>query len=60
MVRMTTLPAPSQSSMANLDTPEFTERPSVSGPPLKSRHIALVTSAKLVRRGQRPFVTGDT
>jgi D-proline reductase (dithiol) PrdB len=60
MVRMTELPATSQVSMANLETPEFTDRPFVSGPPLKSRRIAVVTSAGLVRRGERPFVSGDT
>ncbi len=60
MVRMTALPATSQASMANLETPEFTERPFVSGPALKSRRIAVVTSAGLVQRGQRPFVSGDT
>jgi D-proline reductase (dithiol) PrdB len=60
MVRMTDLPATSQASMANLETPEFADRPFVSGPPLKSRRIAVVTSAGLVRRGERPFVSGDT
>jgi D-proline reductase (dithiol) PrdB len=60
MVRMTELPATSQVSMANLETPEFTDRPFVPGPPLKSRRIAVVTSAGLVRRGERPFVSGGT
>jgi D-proline reductase (dithiol) PrdB len=60
MVRMTDLPATSQASMANLETQEFTDRPFVSGPPLKSRRVAVVTSAGLVRRGERPFISGDT
>lgn len=59
MVRMTDLPTTSQASMANLETPEFLDRPFVSGPPLKSRRIAVVTSAGLVRRGEHPFVSGD-
>jgi D-proline reductase (dithiol) PrdB len=60
MVRMTDLPTTTQASMANLETPEFLDRPFVSGPPLKSRRIAVVTSAGLVRRGEHPFMSGDT
>ena len=60
MVRMTDLPAPTQASMANLECPVFTTTPFVSGPPLAKRRIAVVTSAGLLRRGERPFVSGDT
>jgi D-proline reductase (dithiol) PrdB len=60
MVRMTNLPSATQTSMANLDTPRFSDRPFVAGPALSSRRIAVVSSAGLVRRGERPFVSGDT
>lgn len=60
MVRMTKLPPATQVSMANLETPQFADRPFVAGPALSSRRIAVVTSAGLVRRGERPFVSGDT
>jgi D-proline reductase (dithiol) PrdB len=60
MVRMTDLPAPTQISMANLECPVFTSAPFVSGPPLAKRRVAVVTSAGLLRRGERPFVSGDT
>jgi D-proline reductase (dithiol) PrdB len=46
--------------MANLETPRFADRPFVAGPALSARRIAVVTSAGLVRRGERPFVAGDT
>jgi D-proline reductase (dithiol) PrdB len=59
MVRMTDLPPPTQTGMANLDCPQFERKPFVSGPPLAERRIAVVTSAGLVRRGERPFTSGD-
>jgi D-proline reductase (dithiol) PrdB len=60
MVRMTDLPPPTQTSMANLECPVFTSTPFVFGPPLAKRRVAVVTSAGLLRRGERPFVSGDT
>jgi D-proline reductase (dithiol) PrdB len=59
MVRMTDLPPPTQTGMANLDCPQFERKPFVSGPPLAERRIAVVTSAGLVRRGERPFTSGE-
>ncbi len=60
MVHLAKLPPATQASMANLDTPRFADRPFVAGPALSSRRIAVVSSAGLVRRGERPFVSGDT
>jgi D-proline reductase (dithiol) PrdB len=60
MVRMTDLSPPSQTSMANLECPVFATTPFVSGPPLAKRRVAVVTSAGLLRRGERPFISGDT
>ena len=60
MVRMTDLPPATQSGMANLECPTFETSPFVSGPPLGRRRVAVVTSAGLVRRGERPFVSGNT
>lgn len=59
MARMTDLPQGTQTSMANLECPQFETTPFVSGPPLAERRVAVVTSAGLVRRGERPFVSGD-
>ena len=59
MARMTDLAQATQTSMANLECPRFDTTPCVSGPPLGRRRVALVTSAGLVRRGGRPFTSGD-
>ena len=59
MVRMTELPQTTQIGMANLECPVFETRPFVSGPPLAKRRVAVVSSAGLLRRGERPFVSGD-
>ena len=59
MVRLVDLPPATQTGMRNLDCPTFERKPFVSGPPLAKRRIAVVTSAGLVRRGERPFVSGD-
>jgi D-proline reductase (dithiol) PrdB len=60
MVRMTDLPAATQTGMTNLECPSFATKPFVSGPPLSRRRVAVVTSAGLVPRGERPFQSGDT
>jgi D-proline reductase (dithiol) PrdB len=60
MVRMTDLPPATQASMANLECPVFATTPFVAGSRLAKRHVAVVTSAGLLRRGERPFVSGDT
>ena len=60
MVRMIDLPPATQISMANLECPVFATTPFVAGPPLAKRRVAVVTSAGLLHRGERPFVSGDT
>jgi D-proline reductase (dithiol) PrdB len=59
MARMTDLPPATQSAMANLDCPSYETKPFVIGPALAGRRIAVVSSAGLLRRGERPFVSGD-
>jgi D-proline reductase (dithiol) PrdB len=59
MVRMTDLPPTTQTGMANLECPSFETRPFVTAPALAKRRIAVVSSAGLLRRGDRPFVSGD-
>jgi D-proline reductase (dithiol) PrdB len=59
MVRLVDLPPATQTGMRNLDCPSFERKPFVAGPPLAARRIAVVTSAGLVRRGEKPFVSGD-
>jgi D-proline reductase (dithiol) PrdB len=60
MVRMTDLPPAQQAGLPNVDCPSFAARPFVAGPPVSQRRIAVVSTAGLVRRGERPFVSGET
>ncbi|MGA8498875.1 MAG: glycine/sarcosine/betaine reductase selenoprotein B family protein [Xanthobacteraceae bacterium] len=59
-MRLTDLPPATQTSMANLECPVFATTPYVTGLPLAKRRVAVVSSAGLLRRGERPFVSGDT
>ena len=61
MARLEQMPEPSRSHIADLPCPSFDVQPWVTGPPLAERRIALVSTAGLHRRGDRPFTgfTGD-
>jgi D-proline reductase (dithiol) PrdB len=59
MVRLTDLPPATQTGMRNVECPSFERKPFVSGPPLAARRVAVVSSAGLVKRGERPFASGD-
>ena len=58
MARLSDFPEPSRSRMANLECPTFSTRPWVTGPPLARRRVALVSTAGLHVRGDRPFGLG--
>ena len=55
MTRLTDLPPAQAKRLAELECPDFTTRPWVSGPPLSHRRVAIVSSAGLVVRGETPF-----
>ena len=61
MARLTTLPEPMHSHLADLPCPTFDTRPWVTGPPLSRRRVAIISTAGLHRREDRPFegMTGD-
>jgi D-proline reductase (dithiol) PrdB len=54
-VRLSDLPAAQAKRLAEIECPDFTTRPWVEGPPLARRRVAVVSSAGLVRRGEKPF-----
>jgi D-proline reductase (dithiol) PrdB len=59
MVRLTDL-APAQAKRyGELECPSFETMPWVTGPALSKRRVAIVASAGLVVRGERPFRGGD-
>ena len=54
-MRLTNLPAAMAKRLAELECPDFKTRPWVEGPPLARRRVAVVSSAGLVVRGEKPF-----
>ena len=55
MARLTDLPPAVAKRYAELDCPNFTTTPWVNGPPLAERRVAIVSSAGLVVKGEKPF-----
>jgi D-proline reductase (dithiol) PrdB len=54
-MRLDRLPAAQAERYATLECPDFQTTPWVEGPPLRERRVAIVSSAGLVVRGDRPF-----
>src|SRR6266478_8720888 len=55
MARLTDLPTAQAKRYAELECPDFATTPWVGGPPLAQRRVAIVSSAGLVVRGEKPF-----
>ena len=58
-MRLEGLPPTVAQRYATLECPDFDTRPWVEGPPLAQRRVAIVASAGLVARGDKPFRGGD-
>lgn len=61
MARLAELPEPLRSHIADLPCPTFTKTPWQEGPPLEARRVAIISTAGLHVRGDRPFgvMSGD-
>src|ERR1700760_3449652 len=59
MARLEDIPQPTRDAVASAPCPSFDRAPFVSGPPLAERRVAIVSSAALIRRGDRPFPFGS-
>lgn len=55
MARLEQLPEPQRSHIAKTKLPSFDTHPWVSGPPLTQRRVAIISTAGLHRRDDRPF-----
>jgi len=55
MARLDELPEPQRSHIARLECPSFDTKPWVAGPPLHMRRVAIVSTAGIHRRDDRPF-----
>ena len=59
MARLEDIPEPTRSAVADIACPSFDTSPFVAGPALSRRRVALVSSAALIRRGDKPFPVGS-
>jgi D-proline reductase (dithiol) PrdB len=59
MARLEDIPEPTRTAVANLACPSFDTTPFVAGPPLPQRRVAIVSSAALIHRGDKPFPFGS-
>jgi D-proline reductase (dithiol) PrdB len=59
MARLEDIPEPTRTAVANLPCPSFDTTPFVNGPPLSARRVAIVSSAALIHRGDKPFPFGS-
>jgi D-proline reductase (dithiol) PrdB len=59
MARLEDIPEPTRTAVANLPCPAFDTTPFVGGPPLSERRVAIVSSAALIHRGDKPFPFGS-
>lgn len=59
MVRMADLSEIDQKILMGMEGPTFESRPWVEGPPLNQRRVALITTAGLHKREDRPFQMGQ-
>jgi D-proline reductase (dithiol) PrdB len=59
MARLNQIPEPMRSIIATLECPTFNTQPWVVGPMLSQRRVAIVSTAGLHRRDDRPFTFGS-
>ena len=50
---------PARDSVQAAPCPDFETQPFVGGPPLPRRQVAIISSAVLIRRGDKPFSFGS-
>lgn len=60
MVRLADIPEPERTVIAELDCPSYADIPFVAAPPADQRHVTIVSSAGLIRRGERPLLARET
>jgi D-proline reductase (dithiol) PrdB len=59
MARLEDIPEPTRTAVANIPCPVFDTTPFVTGPKLSERRVAIVSSAALIHRGEKPFDFGS-
>jgi D-proline reductase (dithiol) PrdB len=59
MARLEDIPQPTRDAVVAAPCPAFDSQPFNGGPPLAQRRLAIVSSAALIRRGEKPFHFGS-
>ena len=59
MARLEDIPQPTRDAVIAAPCPAFDTQPFITGPPLAQRRVAIVSSAALIRRGDKPFPFGS-
>lgn len=59
MAHLDDIPEPTRTAARDIPCPSFDTTPFVAGPPLSQRKVAIISSAALIRRGDRPFDFGS-
>lgn len=59
MARLDSMPEPMKGHLANLPCPVFETTLFVEAPPAADRRVAMISTAGLHRRGDRPFLLGS-
>lgn len=60
MARLADIPEPERSYIAGLDCQAYAGAPAVVPPAAKDRHVAIVSSAGFILRGERPMLANET
>jgi D-proline reductase (dithiol) PrdB len=58
MALLTEMPTSLSQVLEQLECPQFADDPWVEGPPLSERRVAIISTAGLQQRGDRPFTVG--
>ena len=60
MARLVDIPEPERTVIADLDCPVYARTPPVEPAAPQARHVALVSTAGLIVRGERPMLANET
>ena len=59
MVRLADVPEPERGVIANLECPAYEDTPPVNAQPPEKRHVAIVSTAGFIVRGERPMLANE-
>ncbi len=60
MVRLIDVPEPERTVITDLQCPTYNQTPFTTPVPARQRHVAIVSTAGLIVRGERPMLSSET